>query len=310
MTQHRFIADQALSVSCGLPLGDEAGLGALTLGGFLREVTAQYCSREALVHSRPDGTTERWSYADLWREANAVAKALVACGLAHGERVGVLMTNRPEFLSATFGIALAGGVAAPIGTFSTAAELGYLIEKSAISTLLFERTVLKKDFLAALAELDTRVTEATPHSFASLRFPFLKTLVMVGDGACGAVQDWSAFLAAGNAIAEASIAARAAAVSPADAGVLFFSSGSTALPKGIVSSHRGVTLQMWRMGPQQGLSDGVRSWTANGFFWSGNFAMIVGGTLAKGGTIVLQSTFQPAEALALMEAHKVQFLFA
>lgn len=310
MIQHRFIADAALSISCGLPLGDEPGLGELTLGGFLREVTAQHSGREALVHVQRDGKIERWSYADLWREANAVAKSLVAGGFAHGERVGVLMTNRPEFLSAIFGIALAGGVAAPIGTFSTPAELGYLIEKSAISTLLFERAVLKKDFLAALAELDSRITEDTPQSFASLRFPFLRTLVVIGEGACGAVQDWSAFLAAGQGVAEASIAARAAAVSPAEAGVLFFSSGSTAFPKGIVSSHRGVTLQMWRMGPQQGLSDGVRSWTANGFFWSGNFAMIVGGTLAKGGTIVLQRTFQPAEALTLMEAHKVQFLFA
>src|SRR5207248_9305906 len=49
---------------------------------------------------------------------------------------------------------------------------------------------------------------------------------------------------------------------------------------------------------------------ANGFFWSGNFAMALGATLAAGGTLVLQRTFDPAEALELMQAERVSFLFA
>ena len=92
--------------------------------------------------------------------------------------------------------------------------------------------------------------------------------------------------------------------------MLFFSSGSTSRPKGILSAHRGVAIQLWRMGEQQKLDDGVRAWTANGFFWSGNFAMVVGGALGKGGSLVLQRTFQPDEALALMAAERVSFLFA
>jgi acyl-CoA synthetase (AMP-forming)/AMP-acid ligase II len=64
------------------------------------------------------------------------------------------------------------------------------------------------------------------------------------------------------------------------------------------------------MGRQQGLDEDVRSWTANGFFWSGNFAMVVGGTLGLGGSLVLQRTFQPEEGLALMQREKVTFLFA
>ena len=61
---------------------------------------------------------------------------------------------------------------------------------------------------------------------------------------------------------------------------------------------------------QQGLGEDVRTWTANGFFWSGNYAMVLGATLAAGGAIVLQSTFRPEEALALMAAERVNFLFA
>jgi fatty-acyl-CoA synthase len=64
------------------------------------------------------------------------------------------------------------------------------------------------------------------------------------------------------------------------------------------------------MASQQGMQDDIRYWTANGFFWSGNFAMAVGATLAAGGTLILQPTFEPAEALDLMAAERVTFLFA
>ena len=98
----------ALSIVAGPPLAEEEGLGTLTLGGWLREVTQAHAGREALVFHGPDGVV-RWSHDDLWAQANAVARSLVACGVGKGTRVGVLMTNRPEFLSAVFGVALAGG---------------------------------------------------------------------------------------------------------------------------------------------------------------------------------------------------------
>ena len=52
--------------------------------------------------------------------------------------------------------------------------------------------------------------------------------------------------ARGAAVPQDLVNATAATVTPADPGVLFFSSGSTAKPKGILSAHRGVTLQLWR----------------------------------------------------------------
>jgi acyl-CoA synthetase (AMP-forming)/AMP-acid ligase II len=54
----------------------------------------------------------------------------------------------------------------------------------------------------------------------------------------------------------------------------------------------------------------ARAWSANGFFWSGNFAMAIGGALSSGGSLILQPTFQPAEALALMERERATMAFA
>lgn len=104
--------------------------------------------------------------------------------------------------------------------------------------------------------------------------------------------------------------ARAAAIAPSDSGVLFFSSGSTSKPKGILSAHLGVCIQLWRMARHQAFGDDVCAWTANGYFWSGNFAMVLGATLAAGGALVLQRTFQPEAALDLMQKERVSFPFA
>jgi fatty-acyl-CoA synthase len=299
-----------LSIVSGPPLSDEPGLGSLTLPGFLREVTQMYGQREALVWHSADGVT-RWTYAQLWERAVEVACALRRCGLGKDARVGVLMTNRPEWLAAVFGTALAGGVAVTLSTFSTASELDYLLRASAVSVLLFERRVLTKDFAAVLAELEPAIGASRPGALESAKYPFLRRLALVGEPAPG-IDAWDEFLASGHDEPRELVEATAAAVLPSDAAALFFSSGSTSKPKGVLSAHRGVSIQLWRFRRMYGFSPGdhVRGWTANGFFWSGNFTMVLGSTLASGGALVLQSTFDGAEALELMQAERVNFPFA
>jgi fatty-acyl-CoA synthase len=301
---------QRLSVVYGPPLSDEPGLGALTLPGFLREVTQSYGEREALVWRTADGVT-RWTYSQLWERAIEVARALRACGLGKDGRVGVLMTNRPEWLAAVFGTALAGGVAVTLSTFSTPPELDYLIRASAVAVLLFERRVVSKDFAAILTELEPAIGTSQPDGLESAKYPFLRRLAQVGEPAPG-IAAWDEFLASGHGESRELIEATAAAVLPSDAALLFFSSGSTSKPKGVLSAHRGVCIQLWRFRRMYGFSpdDYVRGWTANGFFWSGNFTMVLGSTLASGGSLVLQSTFDAAEALELMQAERVSFPFA
>ena len=69
---------------------------------------------------------------------------------------------------------------------------------------------------------------------------------------------------------------------------------------------------MWRFRRVCGFGpdDNIRCWSANGYFWSGNFVMSLGATLASGGCLVLQPTFAAAEALSLMAAERVNYPFA
>jgi acyl-CoA synthetase (AMP-forming)/AMP-acid ligase II len=204
---------------------------------------------------------------------------------------------------------MAGGVATALNTFSTRAEFEHLLEASAISVLLMERRVLKKDFGAMLAEIEPEVASASAGHLASTRLPFLRHVAAIG-GDEGAIEDWEQFLARGDEVLPALVDAAAATVTPADPAVLFFSSGSTAKPKGILSAHRAVALQLWRWKRFYQTGPDARAWSANGFFFSGNFGMAIGGALTSGGSLVLQSTFQPEEALDLMEREKATMAIA
>jgi fatty-acyl-CoA synthase len=297
-----------LAIATGPALSAEPGLGTLTISGYIREVTARFSPREALVMHTPEGII-RWSYATLWERSMEVARALLAVGAGKDSRVGVLMTNRPEFLAAAFGVALAGGVSVTLSTFSTTRELEYLLEVSCVSIVLFENRVLKKDFAEVFRELEPAIAKTQPGSLLSTRYPFLRRLVSLDDAGIGrsdgAIESWRDFLQHGSATPISLVEAAAASVKPSDAGMLFFSSGTTGLPKGIFHAQRAIAIQWWRWPRVLGVTDDVRCWTANGFFWSGNFSMVIGCGLSSGGTIVLQSTFQPEEALELFAAERV-----
>jgi len=311
------MTEPALSLVHGIPLDEQPGIGPLTIGGYLRELVGRHGSSEALVQGLGEHR-EAWTYDDLLARSIDVAKALIARGLGRDGRVGILMTNRLEFLSSLFGAALAGGVPVPLSTFSTQAELEYLVSASQVSVLLFEGRVLKKDFAAMLAEAEPAIAESTPGNFVSQRFPFLRQLVILGGvpggdeplepAAVGAVESWAQFLSSGRPVPEVTVLARADSVHPADPGGIFFSSGTTSLPKGIAHAHRAFAIQWWRWPWLFAMKEPVRSWTGNGFFWSGNVSMVVGAAFSTGGAVILQRYFEEAEALRLIEAEKISFI--
>ena len=307
------MTDQALNESTveGKPL-DEESLGSLTLGGFLRDVCRMHAGREALVFHAPSGEVVRWTYDELWAKARAVALALLARGVTKETRVGVLATNRPEWIAAAFGVALAGGTCVAMSTFASREEFEYQLRVGDVAFLIFERAVLKREFAAELQQLIPEFGERPTGPIRSTRLPFLRGAVCIDEGqpVGGAVESWADFLRSAPASLTPLMDAIGAEVAPTDRGIVFFSSGTTAKPKAIMHSHRAAAIQCWRWRRIWCLDANVRTWTANGFFWSGNFAMAMGCTLAAGGCLVLQRYFATDEALRLMQVERVSLPLA
>jgi len=298
------------SIVFGPPLEEEQGVGATTLAGFIQEVTQRYAANEALAYQDDSGQISRWSYQQLSEQSMQVARALLAGGLVKGTRVGILMDNRLEWVSAFFGVTLAGGVAVPLSTFATPRELDYFIRQSDMGVLLMAARVARQDFIQDLLGLCPELSEGAAGNLQLTTFPSLRRVVAIGkDADDSGIEAWDDFLLQAEHVTPEFAQAVAATVCPADEAVVFFSSGSTALPKGIIHNHHAAALQCWRWARLLELEPGVRSWTPNGFFWSGNFAVLLASTLAVGGCVVLQGFFKPEKALKLMESERISYPF-
>src|ERR1022692_2046338 len=178
------------SIVHGAPLSEER-LGALTLGGFLREVCETNRDKEALVFHPPTGPVVRYTYAQVWDEAFAIARALVARGVTKETRVGLLATNRPEWITAMFGISLAGGTCVALSTFAKGGELEYMLRLADVSLLIFERSVLNRDFASEIGEFCPELTAAHGVAYSN-RLPFLRRAVCIGEMSSlgGAIESW------------------------------------------------------------------------------------------------------------------------
>jgi fatty-acyl-CoA synthase len=290
----------------GPPIETEEGIGALTLSGFLLEVTRRHADREAFVFHDPDGGVVRWSYRDLECEARRIARVLLAGGVGKDTRVAILMGNRPEWVAAAYGVALAGGVAVPLNTYFEPPELDHVLRHSDAQVLLTQERLLGHAYVDQLAALCPELPDAGPGELRSVRFPHLRRVAAVGSGAPrGAVEPWEAFLGAGDRVPDAMVDATSAEVTPGDHSLIIYTSGTTAKPKGILHPHRGPSLQSWRFAQQLRLDPTVRVWSAFPFFWSAGFVMVMGATLAAGGCLVLQEHFEPGQALQLLESERV-----
>lgn len=270
------------------PALDLGSVGALTLGGFLQEVCGRFGAAEALVFDDPllGGETVRWSYDRLLVEARTAAKALLALGVEPGESVGVLMGNRPEAVASLFGAAMAGAVAVPMSTFSPRPELEHMLRLAEVTVVLTQERLLARRFGEDLAAL----VDDLPH---------LRHVAVLG------TPTWASFLDGAGRVDDRALDGRIASVHADDPGLVIFSSGTTSAPKGMLHGHRAPTLQSWVQAQIFGRHPGTRMWTALPIFWTAGFNTAMGATLAAGGCWVVQETFEPGEALALMAREAV-----
>ncbi len=299
-----------VSEFAGLSLNEETGIGALTLPGFVRELCAEFTDREAIYWRDLDGMEQRWTYSDLLGQSTSVARALSALGVNKGTRVGILISNRPEWLFSLFGSAMAGATVVALNTFSTPQELRHQLKVADIGVVITEAEVASNDFVNDLISLCPQLKTPTDGALNIIEYPFLRHVVCIDQGrARGGIHGWEDFLAAGRTVAEEMIESAANATNATDDALIFFSSGSTAQPKAIRQTHRAATLQCWRMAKMYDFDASVRTWNANGYFFSGNFAMSFG-TLCRGGCLVMLRYFDPDKALDLIQQEKVSCIIA
>ena len=100
-----------------------------TLTGQLAGVAREAADRTALIYREGDAVRE-YTYGQLYRHSLAVAGWLQAQGVEKGDRVAILLENRPEWPMSYFGTLLAGAVAVPLDPVSRWDHIHYALEQT------------------------------------------------------------------------------------------------------------------------------------------------------------------------------------
>jgi acyl-CoA synthetase (AMP-forming)/AMP-acid ligase II len=104
-----------------------------TLDAMFRTAVADHPEAEALV----DGST-RFTYRELDRRVDRLAAGLATRGVAHGDRVAMMLANRLEAVIVVLAVARLGAAVVLIGTRLRRPEAEYIVADSQASALLYE----------------------------------------------------------------------------------------------------------------------------------------------------------------------------
>jgi fatty-acyl-CoA synthase len=270
-----------------------------TLGDLVDELATATPQAPALVSG-----TERLDFAALKARTDGFARALLGLGIARGDRVALLCSNRSEWVVAAGAAAKLGAPVAAISTFSSPPELAYSLEHSGAKALVMLSRFRDRHFLQALGELCPELARRPPGALQSAALPALRTVVVLDGDASPGTFGPAEFLARGAGVDAAALARAQAAVTPDDVCFILYTSGSTAAPKGVTLAHGPLLANGFDIGERQHLTAADRLWLAVPLFWAFGAANAMPAIMTHGGCMVLQEVFEPGAALALIERER------
>ena len=263
-----------------------------TIPDLIDELARRFPEREALV-----GSGQRYTYRQLRAEVRRVARALLALGVVRGDKVAILMGNRPEWIVADLAITTLGGVMVGVNTWATARELEYVLAHSDTKILITAERFLKHDYRVML------------HALEPQRVPLLGRIVCLADHLPERWIRYADLTELAARVPEAAIDAAQRAVAPADVAYLLYTSGSTSTPKGVQLQHAALIANMWQIGERQRVTERDRLWLAVSLFWGLGCENALFNLLTHGGCVVLQEHFDAGAALELIERERCTLFY-
>lgn len=246
--------------------------------------------RFALYWEDEDGATSAWTFWDLQRQADRLSNALASLGIAQGDRVAIVLPQRPETVIAHIACYQMGAIAMPLSILFGPEALEYRLADSEAAAVIVDPASLPN--LEAVRE----------------RLRLLRHVIGVAGARGPGVQPWESLLQ--NASRNFTPVETAAS----EAGLLIYTSGTTGPPKGALMPHQALIGHLpgfshsHNLFPQQG----DMFWSPADWAWAGGLLDALLPTLYYGYPILgYRGRFEPEKAFHLLEKYGVRntFLF-
>jgi fatty-acyl-CoA synthase len=214
---------------------------------------------------------ERFTYAELDRRAIACAQLWQQHGVGHGDRVGILSENRPEYVDAFFAAAKTGAILVPLSTRMTARELEPIVSDSGLKCLMYGR-----QYAETANELRSKI----------------------------AVEHWLALEEIHSGRSPQPHGFTPARCDPEDLHCLLYTSGTTGKPKGVMIPHRMVAFNGYNTVTSWQLRDDDVAQVFTPMYHAGGLFVFLVPMFTIGGTIILHERFDASEVWRAMERER------
>ena len=199
-----------------------------TIGDWLDRAADRYGEREALVAPWQD---VRWTWSDLRKRTDALARGLAGLGLAVGDRVGICSPNCVEWILTQLATARLGLVLVSINPAYRTHELGHALRLAGVRAIVTATRFKTSDYVGMLAELMPASGGDGPGPLFDPGLPDLRYVIEIGGATARARLSFDALLVAAGEVP-------APALHNDQAINIQFTSGTTGAPKGATLSHR------------------------------------------------------------------------
>ncbi len=241
---------------------------------------------------------ERVSYGAVEARARLAGRSLIALGIERGDRVGILMANSLDYIDLLFAASLIGAIPVLYNGRFKAREIAHVTADAGIKVVVTNDIVEQHtDYVALLNRAGVQ------------QMPSVQNQIFLGKGSRDGFMDRDTFYGLADSIPPSEVEERHAGTAVTNTALMFYTSGTTAMPKGcpldhIVLQHAGVVGGADRLR----LREGDVVWSPLPMFHSA-FTQPLTGTLHFGGTFVSMTHFEPGEALELMAREQVTVAF-
>jgi fatty-acyl-CoA synthase len=272
-----------------------------TIGGNFERVVARFPFHDALIEAAPvpGADARRWSYTKMNDDVDRLARALLALGIAKGDRVGIWSPNCAEWTLLQYATAKAGAILVNVNPAYRSHELEFVVQQNGMRMLVTAPSDRNSDYvgmarraLAACPDLSQLVFLPAPGGEG------LDGGVLVSD----AELTYAELLRRADDVGHSGLRARMAELSPHNPINLQYTSGTTGFPKGATLTHHNILNNGYSIGELLGYTEQDRVVIPVPFYHC--FGMVIGNlnALSHGAaTIIPGRGFNPAAALEAVQ---------
>ena len=278
----------------------------IALGQYFERQVASDPDRDFVVY--PDRGL-RWTYAELDRRVDRLARGLLGIGIGKGDHVGVWARNVPDWLTFMFATAKIGAVLVSVNPAYKSHELAYVLKQSDMKALAIIDAFRDVDYVGILRELVPEAAVQPRGRLESAAFPRLKSLVYMGPEKYRGFYSVPELLVLGENAPDRDLRALTASLDADDVVSIQYTSGTTGFPKGVMLTSRNIVNNGFYIGERQRLSPADRVCVPVPLFHCFGSVLGIQAILTHGATAVMVESFDPVLVLAAVQKERATALY-